>query len=914
MLLTKAQIHWISTLTDNSHLLGRYFQLNATHILQKCRQKYLHRHVTVTALKLRRSSSRRVFIKYNQIRIRGGFARGRKRHHQRIWKYYGFVFNLRKLKKSRKLIDNRNMKSNIDTQPVKQQQEDSHRAKAVDNANELSVVSDKSDDTEFVYYQSSDEEEACIGIISSSNATSAYVNSDVQTQMFDGNANDAIESALQTSISEVSLAPGNTVDARNSPAGDETTTNDDCNRLTSAQTSTVDQNNDAAIANEENSVLSCNNSTMNACDVSDRLRQQLELLKKGKGEKISLLSSKRSERLSFPRHSSRSNSLTSLQCRSGSNDDLYQVGNGSASSTPPKRLSKEDTPQKTINSVGFIDSLINKIKSAGPADRPYETRNARKPGETQTALNKKSSSSRRLHRTPSKARPDVSTVHSDDLDKEKNNTSPTIGCTSPEFFGFDSVFKGSDISALLPTPRVRNSTDKQSVFVSEELDTFMKENALENVANVPIPTARRAYDEALLTEDAEPPAMKVPQRPDSMERPRTLAEKRILFEKRKDFRYLMIENESTIYHELRKRKKEGRRFDNSLLKGIVNGNIPSSRDCWRATCWLNTDHNRFFFQTIEIGNQSIKIFGGRGNNRWKTLCKIAADDKKEKDKFRKLKGIKCARSCPPLDKIKIGNFDEYYRKLVNDVKKEDGGETTQTLHDGNKPHRKVNIMMGVAARCNNKPGPLSSKVAKKRTSVDTEYGPYESFRLPTVQLEVWPKLEKPLPDPIQPYMKLLLPHENITDEWAKFAVCAVKAPQPRRRNSRKYKKCGDELGSFTFDIPYVNEQKRILVRRRRMHDHWETAPLNDDYSYEFVEHVDQSDENAVECADILSQMITSVAITANENRFIKHDPDIDYVGKLVPITSTIHSPTKALSKPKLSPVSEGSKTTKSKIM
>lgn len=893
MYLTKQQIHWISTLTDNSQLLAKYFQLNAKQISQKHRSNSSRRHVYITTQYFKCLATRRLIIKYNRLRFRGGTGKYRKRQkRERIWKYYDSVFILRGSKKGRRSHGKRKA---ADSNAQNEKKDDVSTSNTVAGKSSESVIkkNGKNDDMDFVYYQSSEDEDECAnGIIKSSAIVTSKDDSTATTErrVSDANEDEAIESDVpspasvtsenQSSIDGVELSPTRSVEQN-----DEAMDHDD---------------GDDGIAMSElsRSTRYSNDSTAEANDIGERLRQQLEILKKGE-KKINLLSTKPSERLSFI--SRRSSSNLSMASRSNSNGDLRRSENSSASNTPRKKSQDEVVQQKvattsSVSKIGFIDTLISKIKSTTPVTRAHQTRNVYTAAQPNA---RKSISS--PHK--SKSNP-VTTAKIGSNDKELSES-----CTSPEFFGFDSAsYKSSDLSALLPTPRVRNSVDKQSVFVSEDLDTFMKENALDNVAKVSIPTAKQVRDEAMLTEDAEPPSMKVPQRPNTMERPRTLAEKRLMLEKRKDFRFLMIENESSIYHELRKRRKENRSINTNILNGFLNGNIPTTRDCWRATCWLNTNQNNFFFQTIETDDRPVKVFGGQGNNRSKILCKVSQDVKNGNERARRLKGIKCGRICAPIDKSKINNFDEYYRELT--------GEKEPHTIASQEETRKIGWKYDDASYM--KPGPLCSKVAQKRTSVDAEYGPFQTFRLPTVQLEVWPKLEKPLPEQIKPYMKYLIPHAEITDEWAKFAVSAVKAPAPRRRNSRKYKKYDDDMNSFVFDIPYVNDQKRILVRKRRMHDHWDMRPMLDNYVYKFADGIDRSDEVAVECADILSQMITSVDITSHENSMIKRDPDIDYVGKWVPIhppaVSNDSAAQKAANKHKSSPSTEGLKTTKSKIM
>lgn len=647
-----------------------------------------------------------------------------------------------------------------------------------------------------------------------------------------------------------------------------------------------------------------NDSTMEASDVTDKLRQQLELLKKGKGE-ANLLGSRIGEKVSESRRSSGSLGPPSRR-PTVTEDRPSRFSRKNSSSTLDKAsVPKEPSLNNSIESnssltrTGFIDSLINKLKSVGPvapvststpeastSSARYVTRQRRKSISGREC--EPDASATKIFETPTKK---VNSSNKTDERETRDDTSQSTSCSSPEFFGFverDTIFKGTDLSGLLPTPRVQKTSGQTtSVFESEDLNTFMKENALDNLANVTMPSVKRKYDEALLTADAEPPSMTVPERPTYMERPRTLAEKRLLFQKKKDIKYLMIENESTVYHELKKRKKDGASFDNTLLKGLLDGNMPFTRDCWRATCWLSTDQNKFFFQTVKHGDEEIKVFSGRGNYKSKILCEIDADMDKKDDLLKVFKKpvVKCSRVCRSLDKVKIRNLDEHVKKIETKIKKDVKLELITT---STEPPRKMN-MMTTSSRSYTKPGPLSTKYAPKRTSVDVEFGPFTLFTLPTIQLEIWPKLEQPLPEIVQPYMKLILPHEHITDEWAKFAVSAMKAPRPPpKKQRRKFKKEEDaDICSFSFHIPYENNQKRILVRKRRMHEHTENVAMDDAYVYEFAKNVDQTDNVAVECADTLMDMITSVAITAHENSFIKRDPDIDYVGKLIPIGNSL---------------------------
>lgn len=414
----------------------------------------------------------------------------------------------------------------------------------------------------------------------------------------------------------------------------------------------------------------------------------------------------------------------------------------------------------------------------------------------------------------------------------------------------------------------------------------MKENALDSVTPLDIAKPKKTgpIDEALITDSAKPPALTIPERPVDMQRPRTLAQKRQILQRQQDVLHQMIEHESSVYHELRKRVRLGSAYNNEGLRYIQDAELPFTRDCWRATCWINTETNYFFYRTILADGVELKLHGGRGNNAIKSHCKLSDEIVDE------IKPTKCIK-CPSFGNIKINNYEEFKREIVE--------------------HRNMGEMSTPVKLLNNlkreyiKPCPLSKKPrAAKRTSFYMEYGPLEILTLPTVQLEVWPSIGQPLPDSLKPLLKTILPESNvITPEWAEFAMSVVVPPKPAKqrpqKQHRKYKPPSLGRPSFVFDIPYVNNQTRVIVRRRRPsiapNDGVKCDPIESFYQpakpLEFTKKVDRSDAVASECADVLSSMIESVALSLNQNNFIRFDPDLDYVGKIVPIAATSNSVT-----------------------
>lgn len=646
-------------------------------------------------------------------------------------------------------------------------------------------------------------------------------------------------------------------------------------------------------------------------DINEKLRRQLKLLKMGKTEKpvkapetpiITRISLRRNtiavEPAKLPLKINKPSPIE-IGKKSASHDTSPQNGtNETRNSTDEIPSSDKDTTSKSKITGRLIDSLFNRLKSFGEKQSEATTATATTAIGTRSANKRRSdipvsdTTPAKIGRTSLDQAPkagaactsltvremlQIKRMQEQDQQDDDDNVST---CSSSEFLGFDMTNKNIDVSALLPTPRVPKSS-KESVFVSKDLDAFMKENSLENVANVEIvvPAKVGDVDEALITDSAQPPTLTIPERPIDMQRPRTLAEKRMILQRQKDVHYQMIEHESTVYHELKKRVKMGSFYRNPL-RSIQDAEIPFTRDCWRATCWINTDNNYFFYRTIACGGSELKLAGGRGNNRTKLFCTLPEDIDDVKSN---LKPGKC--KCPSIGRIKINNYEEHRQAIA-----ERGIGTSFTSV------KKLNNLKREYVR----PCPLSKKPrVAKRTSLDIEYGQMELLTMPTVQLEVWPKIGEPLPDTIKPLMKTIMPDGNlITAEWAQFAVSVVVAPKPDstsrpQKQQRKFKRpAPEERKSFTFDIPYVNNQTRIIVRRRRHPNAIKGAALREPIEafydsnaaeLEFTKNVDRSDEVSADCADALSAMIESVAVTINENNFIRDDPDLDYVGKIVSI-------------------------------
>lgn len=228
----------------------------------------------------------------------------------------------------------------------------------------------------------------------------------------------------------------------------------------------------------------------------------------------------------------------------------------------------------------------------------------------------------------------------------------------------------------------------------------------------------------------------------------------------------------------------------------------------------------------------------------------------------------CSKSCRLIGNIKINGLDE----LISESSNQHSAST----------FTKLNTLADDYSF--QKPGPLSlKKLNPIKSSIDVELGPLELYNLPRIQLQVFPRLDRPLPDVVHPYLKLALPYEKITTEWAEFALSTLKqiTPPPSRRKRKRTTDTIDTNRSYTFNIPYTNNQNRILVRKRRQIIPVKRTKLNsinetEDTELSFMKGIDKTDKVAVAVADVLTGMIDSVALTLCEGIVVKDDPDIDY--------------------------------------
>ncbi|XP_013105417.2 uncharacterized protein LOC106085642 isoform X1 [Stomoxys calcitrans] len=492
-------------------------------------------------------------------------------------------------------------------------------------------------------------------------------------------------------------------------------------------------------------------------------------------------------------------------------------------------------PEKNIKTgVNFLDMLISKVGS-GSNNSSIQTTSKTTESKTQ--------------KSPSD---DVYHQHEHSLD------------SSDGFLGFDD---NERIPGMLMTPIVPNSTrnNKNSIFVSETLNEYMRQNDLETNYNIDEDKSIRRSQvrptdlEGLMTPKTQPPEFDMPAVPDNLLRFRTVAERRNYLQKfAKNSRLSIINNEASIYRELQKRIRfqKCKPSSQQISAQSAGSAMSFSRNGWCAASFINTEFNKYYYQMLDVdnGKYRVKLKGVRGNN----------------DEFRKKPYTSIAqhplRECPPLC------IDE---EMWHDFK------SIKTVSPRAKKLNKGSLPSVF------KPCPLSHKTLQKPLDDDAAAlllagGSMAVVRMPTVELEVFPECGRPLNEIAKRYLQYILPHHDISREWAEFSVSTLKSPE----SLKDAVKAATNRKSFTFVIPYLNDRNHVLVRRvvdrsEKLDQSFEQSSdteLVPKADFTFRQNLDMSDDILVTCADVVSDMINSVAISCSENSFIKTDPDMQNEG------------------------------------
>ncbi|XP_017477609.1 PREDICTED: uncharacterized protein LOC108367502 isoform X2 [Rhagoletis zephyria] len=551
-------------------------------------------------------------------------------------------------------------------------------------------------------------------------------------------------------------------------------------------------------------------------------------------------------RLEQPKHSYKADRNIDVD---GETVELSPTDGTKAASRPEiyQHCSDKSTSKPLSSNSNFLDMLMNKVRG-------------------KRTLNDTSTDSTT---PPSRYPGSRSPERSFDKSLENNDHFTDSG---EEFFGFDETER---LPGMMLTPVVPFSAQSKgnanAAFVSESLNEFMRENLLESsncvadsIENAAGRKHRQATLDGLVTPDCIPPRIDMPLVPESLQKLRTVAERRQYLQKfNRNHKLSIINNEAAICRELQRkmRHQKSKSVSQQLLQA-PNSQMPFTRQGWQAASFVTTEFNHYYYQTLDVSDgqerERVRLPGVRGNN----------EERDKQSYHSRVPSNVLTREC------KRNNCSDAL--VWRDLK------PLKTEPDKKKLNKSP--LPSVF-----KPCPLSHKPFQKPLDDETTPlllggGSMAVVRMPVVELEVFPALGKPLHEVARRYLEYILPNCDITREWAEFSVSTLQQSADYNQKETPSNQTNDKIilsngppESFSFPIPYQNDRSHILVRRvvdrsEKLDETFETAAsCVEDFT--FRTNIDERDNVLVECADVLSEMINCVAISCSENSFIKIDPD-----------------------------------------
>lgn len=459
-----------------------------------------------------------------------------------------------------------------------------------------------------------------------------------------------------------------------------------------------------------------------------------------------------------------------------------------------------------------------------------------------------------------------------------NEPPPTLSSTAKELVVEDLLdeihapltFQKSTNPKMMPTPFVKNQR-VGSAFVNsdEEFErTLAKHENQRNKNQVQI------FDKSKMSSRSLPPKMHAPNYPQSITKPRTLAEKRMLVNTNVDF--LMIEQETKIFKQIQK-KKSGEQLNYNLIDNMMREDIPIKYGPWKALQWLCTQEGNYFQQQISIDGVFYKLSGSRGDHSEKFLPPQTARPY-PKIKTTSLRSLRCCAG----GKIKKKDIDslvslESIRRFV--------------LEESLEPFKRLEPRTINGQLNSIRPRPLSKKIEylnKNRkflnASEDSAFlGEFSKFKMPDIKLEVNVQQKVPLNRFAKQYLYDILPAGDLNENWINFALSTLTMNSLRSEARGE----GSEGKKFEFTVPYRDERQHILVREilKSKQDTERLRILNstdddvDDMEWTFAADADKNDSLEMEVVDIIKDLTNSVFINLNDDLFTMEDPDNRFTTK-----------------------------------
>ncbi|KAH8389726.1 hypothetical protein KR200_000434 [Drosophila serrata] len=584
-------------------------------------------------------------------------------------------------------------------------------------------------------------------------------------------------------------------------------------------------------------------------EVSKQMKEQLELLKSGKRP------------LAFMEDANRNVEVLNEK---PAKTDTEKTIEKESETTPMEtdfansKAAAERTPKKTYAQTAAQDEAPTPpTPSKEHSSQTSTCSSAEKPGKSE-----KAGGSKFLDMLISKVR--VKTFA-----REDNIPSETSGSTLPVVFEDDGSddFVGFDESVhqpgMLLTPLVPQNCktlDRNSAFVSDTLDAFMREHYTNE-------SGHEEKDKLLepmghdgqVTSHSMAPPMDMPAVPEALQRLRTVAERRQYLQRCKNQKMAIINNEANIYKELQ-RKQRQRKVKIGAMQALQapDSQMPFTRQGWQAASYVATENSKYYYQVMQVDGEMVRLPGARGNNQHR-----------EKSPY--------FSSLTPQERASIKCSDQCLDARICD-------ELTVIPTKAPSP-RNPKILNQFPLPAIFRPCPLSKKPLQRPLDDDTAAlllagGSMAVVSMPNVQLDVMPEVGRPLDEIAKRYLQHILPHHDITREWAEFSVSTLQQPPACMKDAEEQAALtpAGRRKSFTFVIPYLNDRNHILVRRVVDRSEELDASFNElpEKLQEFTFRQKlplEADSDLLACADMINDMINTVAISCSENSFISEDPD-----------------------------------------
>lgn len=443
------------------------------------------------------------------------------------------------------------------------------------------------------------------------------------------------------------------------------------------------------------------------------------------------------------------------------------------------------------------------------------------------------------------------------------------------------------IPGALPTPIVHGSSSS-SVFKSDACDTALRKysapsslasSEVKSEPSSPCSSTTSSSGRSLFQQHQPRPLVKTPPLDDFFRKPRTVAEKRI-FLLQSPVEYKVMDFENTVYHLIKKLDRFGGDMTfRTQVELLMYGSVPTNRSIWKAVLWLNSQCDQYHPWHIIIDGARVRLLGATGS------FELGEQEKRH----RSIVPLTAGRQYKPANKLsccgvngakRLANEDEVvdqFRNLGGPVVVDPSHICPKTL-----------LEKRTATMANLKPGPLSVKVRRlEKSRADSELGPLEIYELPLQTFTATPQVNNPLPRRITSYLKLAAPDTNMTKDWLKYSLSVLQTPTTPATAPTDESKTAR---SFHFAVPYKNDQRKILVRRKMLDRGRRKGDLrNEDYERQMLyqmkfarvaaasEQVEEADKELVgEVEGILMEIIDSVAMSFSEDSFIRNDPDLTY--------------------------------------